>query len=135
MRSHKITAVVLTALLAMTASAQQSVETTRVVSKTVERKLSLPGEFMPYLAVNLYSRVNGFVDKVSVDRGSIVKEGELLITIVAPELAAQLGEAESKVRAVESQRAEAEAKFVASRSTYERLKAASATRAQWPQTR
>jgi membrane fusion protein (multidrug efflux system) len=118
---------VLALLPTVTGSAQQSVETVRAVSRTVERKLPLPGEFTSYLAVNLYARVNGFVDRVNVDRGSIVKEGQLLITIEAPELAAQAAEAESRVLAVESQRAEAEAKFVASQSTYERTKAASAT--------
>jgi membrane fusion protein, multidrug efflux system len=108
-------------------SAQQNVETVRVVSQKVERKLTLPGEMASYLAVNLYARVNGFVDRVNVDRGSIVKEGQPLITIVAPELTAQVAEAESKILAIESQRAEAEAKLIATQSTYERTKAASAT--------
>ena len=95
----------------------------RVVSKTVERRaLPCPARFAPYLAVDLHARVNGFVDKVNVDRGSVVKEGDVLITVVAPELAAQVAEAESKVQAVESQRAEAQAKLVAAQSTYERMK-------------
>ena len=114
-------------MIAAWASAQPSVEAVRVASKMVERKLALPGEFAPYLAVNLYARVNGFVNKVNVDRGSVVKKGQLLLTIVAPELAAQVAEAESRVQAIESQRVEAEAKFIASKSTYERTKTASAT--------
>lgn len=127
MRIRKVTETILAALLAMAASAQQSVETFRAVTRTVERKVALPGEFTSNLAVNLYARVNGFVERVSVDRGSTVTEGQLLITIVAPELAAQVAEAEGRVQAVESQRAEAEAKFLASQSTYERIKAAAAT--------
>lgn len=114
-------------LLATAAGAQQSVETVRVVSRTVERKLALPGELAPYLAVDLYARVNGFVGQVDVDRGSMVKKGQSLIMLVAPELVAQLAEAESKAQAAESQRAEAQARLVASQSTYERTKAAAAT--------
>ncbi len=128
MRKHKAVNIVISlAMISTWASAQQSVETVRVVSRKVERKIALPGEFNSYLAVNLYARVNGFVERVNVDRGSIVKEGQLLITIVAPELAAQVAEAESRIQTIESQRAEAEAKFIASQSTYERTKTASAT--------
>jgi len=122
---HKI--VVAVALFGAVAQAQQSVEVVRVISRGVERKLVLPGEFSSYLAVDLRARVNGFVDKVNVDRGSLVKDGETLVTLVAPELAAQVAEAESKVRAAESQLSEAQAKVVADQSTYERLKAAAAT--------
>ncbi len=114
-------------LLAAAASAQQTVDAVRVVSRTVDRKTALPGEFASYLSVDLYARVNGFVDKVNVDRGSIAKEGQLLVKLVAPELAAQVAEAESRVQAAESQRAEAQAKLAAAQSTYERTKAAAAT--------
>lgn len=122
-----INRVIVAALLATAAGAQQSVDVVRVVSRTAERKAALPGELTPYLAVDLYARVDGFVDQVNVDRGSMVKKGQSLVTLVAPELDAQVAEAESKAQAAESQRAEAEAKLVASQSTYERTRAAAAT--------
>jgi len=125
MKKHKT--IMLFALLAASASAQQSVDVIRVVSKTVERKLPFPGEFSSYLTVDLHARVNGFVDKVKVDRGSIVKEGQILVTLVAPELTAQVSEAESKVRAAEFQQAEVQAKLIAAQNTYQSLKAAAAT--------
>ncbi len=62
-----------------------------------------------------------------MDRGSLVKEGQILATLEAPEMQAQIAEAESKVQAVELQRAEAEAKLASVQSTYDRLKAAAAT--------
>jgi membrane fusion protein (multidrug efflux system) len=127
MRTHRAVIVTLFMLLAAAGRSQQDVEAVRVVSKTVDRTLPLPGEVASFLAVNLYARVNGFVDQVSVDRGSMVKQGQLLVTVVAPELAAQVAEAESRVLAIDAQRAEAEAKFLASQSTYERTKAAAAT--------
>jgi membrane fusion protein (multidrug efflux system) len=105
----------------------QTVEIVHVISRPVERKVDLPGEFLPYERVAIYAKVPGFVDKVLVDRGSVVKVGQLLATMVAPELTAKIAEAEAKVQAVESQRAEAEARTVATQSTYERMKAASAT--------
>jgi len=56
--------------------------------------------------------------QVEVDRGSVVKEGQLLATMIAPELNAQRAE---------SQKVEAEARVLAVQSTYERMKAAAAT--------
>jgi RND family efflux transporter MFP subunit len=62
-----------------------------------------------------------------VDRGSAVKQGELLAVLIAPELQAQIAEAESKVQAAEAERLQAEAQLSAAESTYERLKDASKT--------
>lgn len=127
MKDHRIVRLLLFVMLAASASAQQSVETASVVSRTLQRTLTLPGEFRPFQEVNLYARVSAFVEKVMVDRGSLVEEGQLLAILAAPELAAQVAEADSKVQALEAQRAEAEARFISSQSTYERLKTAAAT--------
>jgi len=105
----------------------QTMDAVRVVSRNLDRMIELPGEFAPYLSVPIHAKVEGFVDKVEVDRGSQVAEGQLLATMIAPELNAQRAEAQAKVRAAEAQRAEAEARVVAAQSTYDRMKAASAT--------
>jgi len=77
--------------------------------------------------VNLNARVSGFVESLAVDRGSWVKRGQLLARISAPEPRAQRAEAAAKLQAIRAQEAEAEAKAVTAQSTYDRLKAASAT--------
>jgi membrane fusion protein (multidrug efflux system) len=105
----------------------QAADIVKVISRNAERKIQLPGEFQPYQQVAIFAKLSGFVDRVNVDVGSMVKHGDLLATLVAPELNAQRLEATAKVRAAESQRAEARAKVSAAESTYERLKAASAT--------
>ena len=78
----------------------QGPEMAAVVSKPVSRTIVLPGEIQPFLNVALRARVSGYVDRVLVDRGSSVKEGELLIELSAPEMKAQIAEAESKVKRV-----------------------------------
>jgi membrane fusion protein, multidrug efflux system len=105
----------------------QQLEAVRVISRPLDQTVVLPGEFTPYLSVAIHAKVAGFVQSVEVDRGSVVKEGQLLATIVAPELTAQRAEAEAKVQSAEAQRAEAEARVAAAQSTYGRMKAASAT--------
>jgi membrane fusion protein, multidrug efflux system len=114
-------------LVTASIAAQTPVEIVHVVARPVERQVKLPGEFQPYLAVSIFAKVSGFVKQVNVDRGSAVRHGQLLATLEAPEIQAQIVEAESKAHALELQRAEAAAKLAAAQSTYERLKAASAT--------
>ncbi len=99
----------------------------RVISRPLDQKVELPGEFVPYLSVPIHAKIPGFVEKVEVDRGSVVKEGQLLATMIAPELNAQRAEAKAKVSAAQSQKVEAEARVSGVQSTYERMKAASAT--------
>ncbi len=105
----------------------QAVDLAPVVSKLVSRTVELPGEFLPFLSVPLHARVPGYVDRVLVDRGSVVKQGDVLVELSAPEMSAQIAEAESKVQAAEADRLQAEAQLGAAQSTYDRMKTASDT--------
>ena len=89
--------------------------------------VKLPGELKPWQRVSLTSRVAGIVDAVEVDRGSVVKQGQLLIRLSAPEMKAQIAEAESRGLAIGAQKSESEARLSAAESTLERLKAAAKT--------
>jgi RND family efflux transporter MFP subunit len=64
---------------------------------------------------------------VLVDRGSVVRKGELLVELTAPEMTARLAEAQSRVQAAEADRLQAVALVGAAQSTYDRLKKAAAT--------
>jgi RND family efflux transporter MFP subunit len=90
-------------------------------------KVHLPGELQPYEVVAIYPKVTGFVEWIGVDRGSRVRNGQLIIRLVAPELVAQRSEAQAKLQGAEAQRVETEAKLAADQSTYQRLKAAAST--------
>jgi membrane fusion protein (multidrug efflux system) len=104
-----------------------TVEVTKVVSRKLAMTVRLPGELQPYETVAVFPKLTAFVDWIGVDRGSVVKTGQLMIRMVAPEIVAQRGEAQSKLQAAVAQRAESEAKLASEGSTYERLKTASAT--------
>ena len=90
-----------------------TVDVVSVRLQNLNRIIRLPAELQAYLSVDLYPKVSGILEWIGVDRGSPVKRGEIIIRLTAPELKAQ--------------RAEAEAKWRADRTTYERLKTASAT--------
>ena len=98
-----------------------------VVAKPVSRTVELPGEIQPFLSVSVHARVPGYVETILVDRGSVVKEGQLLAQLSAPEMAAQIAEIESKVQVAESDRVQAEAQMAALESTYASLKKAAET--------
>jgi len=114
---------------------------TTVQSLELNRQVKLPGELQAWQDTAIYAKVQSFVEEIRVDRDSIVKRGQLLARLRAPELDTQRGEAEAKVRAAQSQqvealarvsgiraqRLEAEAKLAADEATYQRLKSASAT--------
>src|SRR5262249_6049988 len=118
-----------------------NVTVTTVESRELKRQVRLPGELQAYQDTALYAKVPGFVEVINVDRGSVVKRGQLLARLRAPELDAQKSEAIARVRAAQSQRVEAqsrvsgiraqrleaEAKLAADEATYQRMKSASAT--------
>jgi len=107
--------------------ATATVEVVKVASKKLSITTRLPGELQAYEAVTVFPRVTAYVDSISVDRGTRVRSGQVMARLVAPELAAQRAEAQSKLQAAEAQRAEADAKLASDQSTLDRLKSASAT--------
>lgn len=102
------------------AEQDQAVEVVAVKSAVMSAQTVLPGQLLPYQSVDLFPKVQGFIQAVAVDRGSQVSKGEVLVRLTAPELAAQREQAVGVVRA-------AEAKATANRATYERLANAAKT--------
>lgn len=106
---------------------EAKVELATVVARPIVQTVELPGEIQPFEIVSLHAKVRGYVEKVLVDRGSVVRQGQLLAELSAPEIAAQTAEAESKIQSAESERLEAEARLAGARSTYDRMLKAAET--------
>src|ERR1700756_3794353 len=88
-----------------------------VSEKALSTSARFPGQLIPFNEVNLFPKVNGFVKDVKVDRGSIVKKGQLLVVLEAPEMESQLQSANSKY-------VQAQENAQASKEKFERLSAA-----------
>jgi len=99
---------------AHTDSAAAPVATFVLEKGQLSTNLYTPGELIAYQQVDLYAKVNSFVKKLYVDIGSEVHEGQLLVTMEAPELASQLASAQSRVKSQE-------AIYIASKANYDRL--------------
>lgn len=62
----------------------------RVTREDLYKKITIPAEFRPYVEAVLDAKVSGYVDQMNVDFGDRVKAGEVLATLIVPELGAQL---------------------------------------------
>lgn len=89
------------------------VDVARVVSQKLQTTERLPAELAPWEIVAIYPKVRGFVEEIPVDRGSVVRRGQLLARMSAPELVART--------------AQARATMIGDQATYERLRGASHT--------
>jgi membrane fusion protein (multidrug efflux system) len=127
MTRSKITILVAMGMSLMLPVWPQASELASVISKPISRSVELPGEIHPYLIVSLHAKVPGYVERVLVDRGAIVKEGDLLVEMSAPEMQAQIAEAESKFQSAEAERLQAQAQLSAIQSTYDHLTEAAKT--------
>ena len=94
-------------------------DVTSVIAVPVEQgklssSIAIPGELLPYQQVDLYAKINSYVKKMYVDIGSQVKQGQLLVTLEAPEINSQLSGAQSRIK-------QQEAIYYASKATYDRI--------------
>lgn len=91
-----------------------SVQTFPLKKGQLNTSMSIPGELRPYQEVDLFAKVSGFVKNMTVDIGSEVHKGQLLITLDAPEMTASLQEASALLHTKE-------AVYRGSKSNYMRL--------------
>lgn len=106
------------------ASQLPQVDVTIVQSRKLQTTISLPAELLPYEAVDVYARETGFVKSIKIDRGSMVRQGEIIAEIEAPELVAQRAQANAAYESAESQLAAGQARLAADQATYEHMSAA-----------
>jgi RND family efflux transporter MFP subunit len=75
---------------AKTRAAQLDAGPTVVMGQSVRgssaRKINLTGELRPFKATTLYSKVGGYLSKITVDVGDRVHAGQLIAEVQAPEL-------------------------------------------------
>ena len=74
-----------------------SVQVTRPHRGPILRSVSLPATIRPYQQATLYAKVPGYLKSIRVDRGDVVKEGDPLAEIEAPELLADQAKYQAEV--------------------------------------
>jgi membrane fusion protein (multidrug efflux system) len=89
------------------APAAHLVQVIKPQRRDVARTLTLPANISPWYRATLYAKVSGYLKWIGFDKGDLVKKGQLLARIDAPE--------------VQDDFEQAEADYAIKRLTYERL--------------
>jgi membrane fusion protein (multidrug efflux system) len=92
-----------------------------VQSLQPSKQVTLPGELKPWNRVNIVAKVKGYVREIAVDRGSVVRKGQVLARLDAPEVISELSQAQAQLQAQQAQLVEQTTRARASRLTYQRL--------------
>jgi membrane fusion protein (multidrug efflux system) len=103
------------------------VEMVKVESHSSARTVPLTAELAPFLQTDIEARSPGYVEKVLVDRGSLVHKGQLLVQLSAPEINSQAAASEANLHQTEAEAAQAEAQAAAAESTAAKLEEAAKT--------
>jgi membrane fusion protein (multidrug efflux system) len=98
-----------------------------VESHSSAQTVPLTAELAPFLQTDIEARSPGYVEKVLVDRGSLVHRGQLLVQLSAPEINSQTAASEANLHQAEADVAQAEAQAAAAESTSEKLQEAAET--------
>lgn len=70
----------------------------KVARGNIADTLEIASEFQPFQEVDVYAKVSGYIQKLYVDYGTHVKQGQLLAVLEIPELQQQLQQDEASVR-------------------------------------
>ncbi|GEO08103.1 secretion protein HlyD [Segetibacter aerophilus] len=94
--------------------AAAAIEVVAAQKGKLSSSIQVPGELIPFQQVEIYAKENSFVKKIYVDVGSEVKQGQLLVSMEAPEINSRMSEAQSNLKSLQ-------AIYISSKATYNRL--------------
>jgi RND family efflux transporter MFP subunit len=93
------------------------------VVKTVRMDLSstlqIASEFQPYQDIDVYAKVSGYVQKLNINWGTHVKQGQLMALLEIPELQEQVHYDEAAMRRSESELTRAQEELSRMQSNYQ----------------
>jgi len=90
----------------------------KVQRKNLASTLEISSEFLPYQEIDVYAKVSGYIQKLYVDWGTHVQQGQLLAVLEIPELQQQLLQDEAAVRRASQDVARAHEEQSRSESAY-----------------
>ena len=105
-----------------------TVEIAAVKSMQPSLEVMLPGELKPWNKSQIFPKVKGYIANVRADRGTVVKKGQVLATLEAPELIASLNHSKAQVAAAEATLLERQSTQKVSKRTYLRVLQTSKTK-------
>jgi RND family efflux transporter MFP subunit len=90
----------------------------KVARQNLSNTLQIAAEFQPFQEINVYAKVSGYIQKLYVDWGKHVSQGQLLAVLEIPELQQQLELDQAAVRRSEHDLARSNEELSRAQSTY-----------------
>jgi multidrug efflux pump subunit AcrA (membrane-fusion protein) len=100
-----------------------TIEVVKVTRQRNKAGLVLPGTTTPLVESSIYARANGYLKKRYVDIGDHVHKGQLLASIDAPDLDAEVAQARQQLDQAQSQLAQQETQLALTKVTNDRYRA------------
>ena len=75
-----------------------SLAVVKVARGNIADNLEIASEFEPFQEVDVYAKVSGYIQKLYVDYGTHVRQGQILAVLEIPELQQQLQQDQASVR-------------------------------------
>jgi RND family efflux transporter MFP subunit len=95
-----------------------TVAVVKVERRDIASDLEIASEFLPYQEIDVYAKVSGYIQKLYVDWGTHVKQGQLLAVLEIPELEQELRLDEATVRRNEHDLARSREEVTRAESAY-----------------
>jgi RND family efflux transporter MFP subunit len=100
----------------------------KVVRKDLTNTLQIASEFLPYQEIDVYAKVSGYIQKLNINWGTHVRQGQLMAVLDIPELQQQIHYDEATLRGSENELARvqeeerrAQSNYAVAHVTYTRL--------------
>ncbi len=82
--------------------AQMRIETVQVEQRDVENTIEMPGTVEGIETADLYSKVAGYLEEISVDIGDPIEQGQVLVQLSIPEMEKERQQKEAMLRQAEA---------------------------------
>jgi RND family efflux transporter MFP subunit len=99
-----------------------SVQVTTPHRAAISRTLTLPGSVEAFEKAKLYAKVAGYLEKIAVDIGDRVKQGQVLAVLDIPEMTMEYAQAEAELAEAKAQHAKVQADYELQKVIHERSK-------------
>src|SRR6202140_1714093 len=90
----------------------------KVARGNIANNLEIASEFQPFQEVDVYAKVSGYIQKLNVDFGTHVRQGQVLAVLEIPELQQQLQHDEASIRRSEQDLTRAREELNRAQSAY-----------------
>jgi RND family efflux transporter MFP subunit len=93
----------------------------KVTRRTIANTLQIASEFQPFQEIDVYAKVSGYIQKLYVDWGTHVQQGQLLAVLEIPELEQQIQQDAASVEHAREDLNRAQSAYSVAHITFQRL--------------